>query len=45
VGDKPSISIVLATYRRRDEVLATLQRVFTLGAETADAEVIVVDNA
>lgn len=43
-GD-PSISIVLATYRRRDEVLATLQRIFALGPETAQAEVIVVDNA
>lgn len=41
----PTISIIIATYRRRDVVLSTLHRLFALGAEVRGAEIIVVDNA
>jgi len=41
----PRISIVMASYNRRDVVLATLQRLYSLGAEAGGCEVIVVDNA
>ncbi len=40
-----SLSFVLATYNRRDVVLATLQRLRDLGDDCAGAEIIVVDNA
>ncbi|MCB9850501.1 MAG: glycosyltransferase [Phycisphaerales bacterium] len=43
--DNPPISIVIATHNRRDVTLATLHRLFCLGAETRNAEIIVVDNA
>lgn len=41
----PRVSIIIATYRRRDLTLATLQRLHSLGAETRSAQIIVVDNA
>lgn len=40
-----SLSIVIATHNRRDTVLATLQKLYALGDETRNSEIIVVDNA
>lgn len=42
---RPLVSYVLATYNRRDTVLATLRQLTERAAEAPTAEIIVVDNA
>ena len=45
MSDVGTVSFVIATHRRRDVVLSTLQRLYCLGMSMPDSEIIVVDNA
>ncbi len=45
MSESVRISFVMATYNRRDVVLATLHRLYCLGMSPRETEIIVVDNA